>query len=272
MGPIEGWVFLACALIGLILQFSKGTTSQNVTSTSYLVIGLVLYGVISASPSKNYFLGLPFFLMLWIFSWTTLSNLFGVATDKNRIRGWIPPLAAIFYVVGILLAFGYAVRNWPAENIRTAAQTRAVTAQIASDLGRFLNRSDRFLSAAVFGIPATFQFYLIQRDGSYPRQCPFDPLASPPERVVENLHRDCKAILLYGSDEDQRKLSPAPRAALARWEAVSAWVKSPHSGYRLNTRYQIPSQSPGTILPNPNNSFTMELYVLETPASGGADS
>jgi len=272
MGQVEGWLFLACGLIGFVLRLNRKTLRRNIASCAYLIIAIVLYGIVSASPSKNYFLGLPFFLILWIFSWMNLSQMLNVAADRSRIVSSLPAIVATLYIVLNLSTFWYAVRNWPAEHIQAATQTRAATQQIVGDLNKILIHSDKFLSAPLFGIPATFHFYMIRRDGSYPRQCPFDPLASPPERVVEKLGGDCKAILLYSSNADQRSLSPAPRAALMRWEAVAEWVKNPRSGYRLVKGYQFSSQSPGSSLDSANGSFTMELYVLDTPASSGVGS
>jgi 4-amino-4-deoxy-L-arabinose transferase-like glycosyltransferase len=271
MGVIEGFVFLACGLIGLVLTLKRNSHRRNIGATTYFIIALVLYGIVSASPSKNYFLGLPFSLVLWLFSWVSLSAILRSITEKRRIIAVALATFATVYVGLMLSSFAYAVKNWPEAHKQSAAQTRAMIQEMAHDLNQILTGSDRFMAAALFGVPATFYFYMIQRDGSYPRQCPFDPLASPPERTIEKLGVDCKAFLLYESNEDQRKYSSTPSSALIRWEAIAKWVKDPRNFYRRIKTYRLSNQVLGAGINATGESFTMELYVLDTvPGSAGA--
>jgi hypothetical protein len=201
----------------------------------------------------------------------SLSAILKSITDKRRIIEVALATFTIVYVGLMLSSFAYAVKNWPEAHRQTAAQTRATILEMAHDLNQILTGSDRFMAAALFGVPATFYFYMIQRDGSYPRQCPFDPLASPPERTIEKLGVDCKAFLLYESNEDQRKYSSTPSSALIRWEAIAKWVKDPRNSYRRIKIYRLSNQVLGAGINATGESFTMELYVLDTvPGSSGA--
>lgn len=271
MGPVEGWLFLACGLVAFGWTVKNNLVNQSASST-LLIIATLLYGIVSISPSKNYFLGLPFFLILWIFAWLNLAQIFKGIPEKSPIASRLLPTVTALYVVFTLSAFCYAVKRWPVEHIRIAAQTRMATEEVIHDLKQRLTRSDRFLSAPLYGVPATFQFHMIQRDGYYPRQCGFDPLTSPPERVVEGLGPNCKAILLYSDNQDQVKFANAPKPALIRWEAIAKWVKNPASGYRLVQAYRFSSQTPYSGLIHASGSFTMELYVLDKAANSGEGS
>jgi hypothetical protein len=269
MGVIDGLGLLACALIGFIFSLHRNFLRRNFATTTYLIIALVLYGIVSAYPSKNIFIGLPFFLVLWLFSWMSLAPVLKSAADISRIASFVPVTVAVFYSSLTLAAFGYAVKHWPAYQIQQAAQTRATIQEMVHDLNKILTEPDRFLSASFFGVPATFSFYMVQRDGSHPQQCPFDPVASPPAAVIEKIAGNCKAILLYRSDEEQRRYSYAPRAALTRWEAIAGWVKNPRNGYRLVKSYRFSNNISGSGSDDTGAGFTIELYVLDT-ASGAA--
>jgi 4-amino-4-deoxy-L-arabinose transferase-like glycosyltransferase len=269
LGVIDGLGLLACALVGFGLTLQRNVRRRDFRASAYLIIALILYGIVSASPSKNFFLGLPFFLVLWLFAWTSLAPILKSAADKSRIASVLPAAVAVLYPSLTFAAFGYAAKHWPADQIRHAAQTRATIQELVYDVNQILTGSDRFLSATLFGVPAAFYYYMIQRDGSYPRQCPFDPLASPPERIIEKLGVNCKTILLYRNHEDQRKYSSGPLSSLPRWQAVSEWVKNPRNNYRLVKSYRFSSPIFGSNYNGTAGSFTMDLYVLDT-ASGGA--
>jgi hypothetical protein len=60
------------------------------------------------------------------------------------------------YLIGTLSAFSYAVKYWPPERIQSAARIRAASHAIVADLNGVLMPGDQFLSAPLFGIPATF--------------------------------------------------------------------------------------------------------------------
>jgi hypothetical protein len=186
-----------------------------------------------------------------------LSPALKVAADKTRAILFLQSVIAALYVVLILWAFWYAVKHWPIEGIPVAAQIRATANEIANDLNHVLTRYDQFLSANPFGFPTTLEYYMVQRDGSFPRHGEFDVLASP-ERVIDETASRCKAILVFSNSEDQLRYSTAPKPALTVWEAIAQWVKDPRNGYRLIKTYRFPDQTPWSHL---SGNFTMELYV-----------
>jgi len=48
------------------------------SAIGYLGLSAALYVLVSLYPGKNYFVGLPFYFLLWLFSWVVLAPILKV--------------------------------------------------------------------------------------------------------------------------------------------------------------------------------------------------
>jgi hypothetical protein len=261
MGRIMGWIFLGGSLAVFVTLLMRKDRRADPSLIFYLALSLALYAVPAVTPNKNYFVGLSYFLLLWVFSWTVLAPLLKAGVDRSRFFSRSLVAGACTYALIFLGGAIYALHHWPAEDQMIGLRNRAVTQKIASDLGSVLSRHDRFITVNPYGYPSTLQYYMMKPDGTYPIYEEVDVLA-PPKQEIHDRARLCKAVLVFESSEMSR-YSTAPAIAWPFWEAIAKWVKDPQNGYSLAGSYHLSGRTPvgRTLRESARPTFTIEVYL-----------
>jgi len=275
MGHAEGWVGLGVGLLALAITWRR-TGHIDKRLLSYLALSAVLYGLVSATPNKNFFVGLPYYLLLWLFSWAALATIVKtwIHSNRNRTVIWILPLVLCLYVGAIIGGGFYALQNWPVEERGVGPGNRAVTLQIAQDLKGILVASDCFTYLPAFGYPAALQYYMMDMEGATPESTPIDvftPMTTA--QFIENEVSRCKAILVYL--EDVQEVSEFFFVPPVRWpylRAIAEWVRMPDNGYAIYKTYYIsvaPFSRSYQLGENDRRTFTIQLYIKQHVDGGG---
>jgi hypothetical protein len=256
-----GWQTVVLVLASpfmLILSFRKTMTCGLREALVYFLIAAALYGLVSASLAKNYFLGLPSYLVLWIFCWLAISTFITCWPRwTSRIGGSLLVVAIVTVALtGVLGARG--LNSWQGHEFEEGRQDRAVMRQIALDLREVLSNDQTFVPMTAYGNPATLIFYMPAQQGKVPNGFVFDgTFTGPiPDFVRQNLET-AKAVLLYANGNEAASFKGyAPAVTLPYLRAVAAWVQTPGSAYHLRKTYQF-YRAPGS------DQSAVELYVRD---------
>jgi len=278
MGPVEGWALLGAGLVTISAFAWRKVEPRDHRLLAYVCLSLVLYGVVSSTPARNIFLGLPYYLLLWLFSWAAVAALVKSWSNRHASRTWIPVLVSSLYVSTVVFAGFYALHNWPTEKRQTEHGNLEVTRQISRDLRTILTDGDTFMWAPGPSYPNSLLYYMVDAQGRFPSDFRLDPVTGPPpaEFVRDDLIH-CKAILVY--DEDMEKVAQTLTwdvHPLARpyFRAIAEWVRRPDSPYRVARVYHLSNwTSPDTrfrVGHTNRRDLAVRLYVRQ-PESGVAD-
>jgi len=201
IGWIESWTMLGIGLALSLAGVLGKPSHKGSRIIAYLGISGALYLIITATPNKSWIIGLPFYLLLWIFSWSVLTPFLAKWIARNRIAPWL--LISILLVsIGFNVGGGfYVLQNWTDEGRRTWADNAQVVKQIATDMRAVLNNTDSFMWVPLYGSPASLQHYVTDHQGGYPQPVWID-LEESPDRFVSESVRPCKAVLVYEEDVD----------------------------------------------------------------------
>jgi hypothetical protein len=240
MGNFEGWTILAVGLALSFYSFRKKIARKDSRMVAYLAVSAALWTLVSSTTAKNYFAGLPFYLLLWLFSWTAVASFLRTANRHKRIIVWIMPLILCMYVGFHVVGGVYAFQNWPAVATLAGQENRQVTQSIAADLRAHLTNNDTFMWAPAYGFPSTLEYYMMDGTGGYPRHISIQMEKSPDQFVHESVS-NCKAVLAYEEDIDKvARFAWVPDLQQPYFRAIAQWVKQPDSGYiRTNTYHFV---------------------------------
>jgi hypothetical protein len=253
MGHVESWVVLGAALALLLALAWKRDAHRDTRTIAYLGLSAALYGLASATPNKNYFVGLPYYLLLWVFAWAVLAAMLGAWTNGSRIGAWALVSVSCIYAAAVVAGGVYALRNSPAEERRPGLENREVTQRIAKDLRAVLTDDDPFMWVPAYGYPAALQYYMMDTNGEFPEAIWCDTTRSPsPDQVIRKYISRMKAILVYKEDIQQVvRFQYSPRVTWPYLRAIAKWVRRPGSSYRLTRTYRLES------------GLTIQLYVKQ---------
>ncbi len=261
IGHWESWLLLG---VGLTL-WAAGTLKKRERDYRlliYLLLAGVLYGLVSVTPAKNYFVGLPYYLLLWLFSWAALAPFLTVFGQRGRVARTCLVLFPTLYGSLVVAAAFYALHHWPAEKQVGPLENRDVTQQIAGDLRRLLTNEDVFVWVPTHGYPAALEYYMMDNEGRFPQAVNVDPTTSPPipQFLLERVSQ-CKALLVYAEDiEEVAKVFHVAPLSYPYWRAISEWVKRPESSHRLVRTYRLWGKYP-------DRPILVHLYVRESGES-----
>ena len=258
MGRYEGWLFLGLGLVWWLARIRKGRGKGDGRLLAWLLVAGALYALASATPNKNLFLGLPYYLLLWLFSWAALAHSLNTLSRRSRLARICLILLPTLYGSIVVGAAFYALHYWPLEKQLRPLESREATQQIARDLRGFLTNEDPFVWVPFYGFPAALQYYMMDDRGRFPQAVWPDPTTSPPiPQFLKETVSTCKAILVFEEDvEDVAKYVPMPRLTYPYWRAIAEWVRRPESPYRLVRTYRLWGESP-------DRPFLVHLYVRE---------
>lgn len=197
-GYFESWILVALGLAATLASLVRFGILRCREMLGYLIIAIALYGLVSASLDKNYFLGLPFMLILWILTWRSLCPYLKewFAHRKKFIVALL--FLSIYVTVNVFAGFSGAY-GLPAYEQRYMAENRNTVRNIAADMRLFLNNSDCFMYAPAYGFPATLQYYMMDKDGGYPRLL-FIYISVTPEEFIQQYVSKCKVVLVFQQD------------------------------------------------------------------------
>jgi hypothetical protein len=230
----EGIVLLTLGFLCFVLNWRR--CSEKGSSLAYLALAAAWYLMMSFTAAKNPFLGLPFYLVLWLFS------LIAIAAALRRISHvswakWIPPTLAAIFAFWILSGAISFLLQPPSEAIVLARQNRAMIQQAAYDAAAFLGPEDCFATADFFGFTGSaFPYYLIGSDGA-PLPVTWDPSASDnaiPTFLRERVNK-CNVGFAYAEDSAEldkywRIVRPP---SFTYYRAQARFLRAPGNGYEL---------------------------------------
>jgi hypothetical protein len=217
-----------------------------------------LYSLVSASLLKNYFLGLPCYLIVWIFCWVSLSQLMlSWKTQKNKTSWYLLGFATVVTAV-VAIEGARHIGSWKGHDLEEGRQDRAAMQQIAVDLRQVASNEQSFVSMPTYGVPATLLFYMPYREGGTPRPVFVEGTnAGPVSEFLQRVVEPAKAVLVYEDGNKFRgwtEVGWSPDADLLYYTAVAAWVRRPGSSHHLFKTYELYSDTPG-------EKATVQLYV-----------
>jgi hypothetical protein len=256
-----GWVtvvFATASSIFLFLSYLKGKAEKSSIhdQLTYFIIAAALYGLVSATLMKNYFVGLPCYLILWIYCWVSLTSLMTTLKSAKSDFTW-GLLSLAIMIVGVTGIKG--VRNinaWKGHEFEEGQQDRAALQQIAMDLRHVLSNNQSFISMPAYGSPATLLFYMPDRQGEFPQATFVNGTNGPPiQEFIRQAVEPAKAVLVYSNgNRDSSFKGWAAVDDFPYYRAVAAWVQRPGSSYHLVKTYDLYPD-------RPSHKAVVELYV-----------
>jgi len=243
MGFIEGWGLLFIGLTILVYLIMKdGIRNVDTRLFAYLGIAIIVYLGVAFLPNKNYFIGLPYYLFLWIFIWVLISLL--VSTPALRTGKVVKILLGCFvlYAAVSVTSGGILLHELSIHQPGTGLQDREVTVQIASDLDNYLNKGEYYLWIPAYGYPATLEYYMIDSGDDYPHAYSFD-ISTPSDIVTRSIETNCKAALVYSDEKTYQTRAFAPDVTYPLWRDIHAGITDPDGSFVLFKTYQLSGDS-----------------------------
>jgi hypothetical protein len=245
MGYIEGGgiLFLGiCILIFLVIK--KGLKSLDLRNIAYLGISGILFLGVAFLPNVNYFLGLPYYLFLWIFSWFMISSL--LVLSRKNMDTIMKFLIGIIIIYSVLLISGgfFALHELSVNHPSYGYVDRNVTIEIAKNLKDSLTKNDSYEWVPIFGYPVTLEYYMINSEGNYPQAFFGD----------NQTLGECKAVLIYRDVQTYKIKAYAPNVTYPFWYGIYEQVHSQNSTF---IRIKTYTTSDGTMIDlylNKNNT------------------
>jgi len=255
IGNLEGWTILVIGLALSLFSFCKRTGRKDSRIIAYLGTPAALYILLSVASNKNYFAGLSYYLLLWLFSWTVLASFLRTRACRNRIVSSLLLLILCMYAGFYVVAGFYSLQNVPMERRLAIQENKRVTQEIAMDLRSFLTNNDRFMWAPAYGFPAALQYYMVDKEGRYPQWIWIGVEKSPDQTIRESVST-CKAVLAYEEDIDEvarfMYVHPLYRPY---FRAIAEWVKQPNSSYASVRTYYFITEG---------GRLTLDLYLKQS--------
>jgi hypothetical protein len=211
-------------------------------------------------------------LSVWIFFVAGASRLLSIRWP-SKVRQASPALlAAVAIYVLLVYAVGeIGVANWPGNERNSNAQLRAVTAELAEELGRHISTNDCLTYAPGPGWPASLEYLMMASSGRSPVNTPIDvdPTTTTIDEYIGTA-KQCKAIIVYREDIAQvAKVFYAPAVRQPYLRALAQWVQRSDSGYALDRTWTFTDLAPTsqhTLGHYDGVSLTVELYFRAAPA------
>ena len=158
-----GWLLLITGLSAAVVSLYRRVPVDRVT-LSYLAIAAAWYLLVTATKSKNMFLGVPFYLFLCLFSWAAIAGASQRWLSKTGVE-----LCVVTLALGTLLSVAgaapFLVRNLH-EPPQVIGRNREVLRQIALDLKGYLKPGETFAAGDwYYYAGAVVPYYSISDDG-----------------------------------------------------------------------------------------------------------
>ena len=138
---IGGWVMLIVGLCAIVVSLYRGEPIDRV-ALSYLGIAVAWYLLVTATKSKNPFLGIPFYLLVCLFSWAAISA--ARRWSLSRTSGLLCLVALSLGTLTIPARAGSFLARNRHEPPPVAGRNKKVLRQIALDLKTHLKPGEAF--------------------------------------------------------------------------------------------------------------------------------
>ena len=207
----------------------------------YLIIAIALYCLVSLIPPKNYFVGLPCYLTLWIFCVGSVSLL--IASFQPSRAAWGLFLIAITTVCFIGIGAVNGLRTWQGHEFEEGRQDRIALQQIAKDLRQLLSNQQSFISMSAYGAPGTILFYMPDREGAFPQGIlVFRTGELTISEFLQKTVEPAKAVLILSNGNKSKGLTEVGwygPLEVPYYRATEDWVKRPGSSHHLSKTYDL---------------------------------
>jgi len=267
LGQLE-FVLAAAAGLALIVVLVRRSRFAGLDRPEVMYAALVafLYLALTVPSAKNPNLGEWISMSVWLFLLAGVSRV-AVLRWPSRINGSSRAVLAgvgvyvlLVYVAGVL-----ALASWPQPERQSNAQLTAATNGIADELSRRIQPFDCFTYAPGPGWPASIEYQLMDSQGRAPGNNPIDVSPSTTIDAYIQEARLCRAVVVYRDDIKQvARAFYCPPVRQPYLQALSNWVRTPGSGYRLDrtwTLSNLPPYGPHPLGSYAGVSLTVELYL-----------
>jgi hypothetical protein len=282
LGQVEGWLALAAAGGLALWALRHVRNGGDYRPAAVLGLAAALYALLTATPNKNYFVGLPFFLAVWLAAWLGLAWLAGRwRALPNLLLG-----GAAVHAAAVAAAGCWALAHWPAGDLAAGPANKAAVRQMARDLSELLTPEDHFAYVVLYGFPTTLEYYM--PGPGRPQESNIDVYHTPTvEAYLKETLGRCKAVLVYEEDvADLGRFVMGHEIGWPYFQATAEFVKRPGSPFRLARSYHFADRTPplldradkrlAPITPasyrlrdGERHGFTVQLYLREEPTVAG---
>lgn len=264
LGQLEAWPVIVGVLVLVVAPVRRRLGPAEIT---YAAVVVLLYAVLSLTPSKNPVVGEGISLSVWIFFWAAAARATAARWPGAARRGSQIALASVGVYTLVVYGLGLvALANWPANEQNSNAQLSAVTVDVAHELGRHISTAQCFTYVPGPGWPNSILYLMMDPKGNVPGTTAIDvdPAKTRVSDYVASASK-CAAVLAYrGNIADVAQAFFAPPVRRPYLQAVADWVRSPGSGYALDRTWQFTDLAPAAEHPLGHYqgvSLTLDLYL-----------
>jgi hypothetical protein len=235
------------ALAGLRVVRPRAFTSASSSSDSFAYgsLALILYAIPTFTPAKNYFLGLPAYLMVWVLLIILSGGLW------RRVCAPSPKRILIATCLPLIAMFGsviYADRIVEAAVPTNYRHNLIQATAIAQDIRRFVSNKDEYVTYWSSEFPGIIAFLVLDREGNGPSDgletsdwgFQFTHDSGAKERLLITVLRPAKAILMFQDDISAAgKQIYIPRGGISVLEFVRKYLTDAANGMCLYKEYRF---------------------------------
>jgi hypothetical protein len=261
IGQFESWLILGAGFLSFLLAWVKLKRTDS-KLLAYLCLSVALYIVPSITPNKNFFVGLSYYLLLWLFSWAALTPIL-LWVSHNRFKAGLLTLAALYTATTIFGGF-YSLQIFPVGYKQAGLNNRHKLQQVSNYLQSTLTTDDCFVLPDYFQYSSYIYYKMINSKTMNYRPVIWDA-SSPPNTLtsfVRNEVSKCKVILVY--QEDMEKVSKylpyAPPITWPFFRTVAEKVSQPNSIYQLAQEYKL-TFYPLTMEKNQIQNINLQIFL-----------
>jgi hypothetical protein len=251
MGKL-GWLALALATITLAFSIYR-RKKQDAAVWGYLLLAAAWYSVITATPAKNAYLGIFYYLLVWIFALAALAPVLVALREQYR---WLLPAIAVVPIAAVSWSAVRYIRHIPPSEQYKVAD-RATLQQAARDLEAVLRPGESYTAGDWYAYTGYALYYdtVGRQPGLFPVNWePSTPLEQIPEFLRDRVEKT-RVVFVYKEDMSEIGGTYEFFCAPPSWpyyRALKSWVNAPEHGYKLYREYPIVF---------PGKTFTLQMFL-----------
>lgn len=253
MGKL-GWLALVLATITIALSIYL-RRKQNMAVWGYLLLAVAWYSLVTATPAKNAYLGIFYYLLVWMFALTALAPV--LVALRAQYRWLLPAIALVPIAAGSWSAIRYVRHIPPSEGYKAA--NRVTLQQAARDVEGVLKPGESYTSADWYAYTGYALYYYTI--GKQPGLVAVNWEPSTSRAEIPSFLRDSvqKTRVVFVYKEDVSALAGGydffcTPPSWPYYRALKSWVDAPEHGYKLYREYPIVF---------PGKAFTLQMYIRQ---------
>jgi hypothetical protein len=231
---------------------------------AYLGLVLILYAIPTFTTAKNYFLGLPAYLLVWVLLIILGGGMWRWICASSPKRTLLLTSLAFVAVSGSMI---YAVRIVEAAVPPNYRHNLIQAEAIAHDIRRFVSNKDEYVTYWTAEFPGFMDYLLLDKEGDGPSNSieptydwgfQFTHNSRAKDRLLDTVLRPAKAILMFqDSISAAEKKIFIPRGGTLVLAFVREYLDNPANEMCLYKEYRF------DLLPgfNAQGGLTAALYV-----------